>query len=56
MSDNKRHNKPRPKLLKLTDKYTGWMGEGCWTAKGRRFIKRLQTRHNRRILNKEMDK
>ena len=50
-----RNGKPRPKLLKLADKYTGWMGEGCWTAKGRRFIKRWQTRYNRRKWNNPED-
>jgi hypothetical protein len=49
MAHTKHHNAPkRPKLLKLTDKYTGWLGEEAWRQKGRRFIKRLEHRHNRR--------
>ncbi len=36
------------RLLKLADKRTGWYGEGCWRARGRRFIKRLEHRYNRR--------
>lgn len=34
-------------MLKLADKYTGWIGEGCMRSNGRRFIKRLEHRHNR---------
>ncbi len=37
------------RLLKLTDKYTGWTGEECWRAPDRRFLKRLEHRHNRRF-------
>jgi hypothetical protein len=36
------------KLVKLADKYTGWFGEECWRAHGRRFIKKLEHRYNRR--------
>lgn len=35
------------RLLKFEDKRTGWVGEGCWRMHGRRFIKRLEHRHNR---------
>lgn len=52
MSDTFGHKKPREKLLKRVDKYTGWIGECCNGALGRRFIKRLQRRANRRYLNK----
>lgn len=41
------------RLLKLIDRRTGWYGEGCWRAAGRRFIKRLEHRYNRRVLNKQ---
>lgn len=40
---------PREKLVKFDDKRTGWFGEGCWAAEGRKHIKRLQRRHNRHI-------
>lgn len=36
------------RLVKLEDRRTGWLGEGCWTAHGRRFIKRFEYRYNRR--------
>lgn len=36
------------RLVKLADKYTGWMGESCLNSPARRFIKRLEHRHNRR--------
>lgn len=39
----------RFRLLKLEDKHTGWVGEGCWRARGRRFIKKLEHRYNRRF-------
>lgn len=35
------------RLLKLSDKRTGWLGEGCVRPNGRRFIKRYEHRHNR---------
>lgn len=36
------------RLVKLADKYTGWLGEGCWRRNGRRFVKRIEHRYNRR--------
>lgn len=42
------HSKPRVKLLKLPDRYTGWVGEGCNSQQARKFIKRLQHRAWRR--------
>lgn len=36
------------RLLRLEDKRTGYVGEECWRARGRKFIKRLEHRHNRR--------
>jgi hypothetical protein len=41
----------RGKVIHFVDQYTGWFGEGCWRSHGRRFIKRLEHRHNRRVLN-----
>lgn len=41
------------RLLKFADKRTGWLGEGCWRSHGRRFIKRLEHRHNRHMARKE---
>ena len=38
-------------VVKLADKRTGWYGEGCWRAAGRRFMKRLEHRHNRHFWN-----
>lgn len=37
------------RLLKLSDKRTGWLGEGCTRTNGRRFIKRYEHRHNRHV-------
>ena len=42
------------RLLKLEDRYTGWSGEECWRAPGRRFIKRREHRHNRRTGRKQV--
>lgn len=57
MADTYNHRNARPKLVKLPDRYTGWLGEGCWRAHGRNFIKRLQRRALRRfnkvLTNKE---
>jgi len=50
MSRSRNNEKPREKLVKFDDKRTGWFGEGCWAAEGRRHIKRLQRRHNRHIV------
>lgn len=36
------------RLLKLVDKYTGWVSEGSTKQLGRRFFKRLEHRYNRR--------
>lgn len=54
MSRTKGHCNPRPKLAKLVDRYTGWLGEAFTKAYGRRFIKRLTSRHNRRVKWKVM--
>lgn len=54
MSRSRNNQRPREKLLKLADKYTGWIGEECWRQNGRKFIKRLQARHNRRV-GKKLD-
>lgn len=35
------------RLVKFEDRYAGWLGEGCMRPLGRRFIKRLEHRHNR---------
>lgn len=48
MSRSKHCGYPREKLVKFDDKRTGWYGESCFAAEGRKFIKRLQRRHNRR--------
>lgn len=37
------------RLVKLADKRTGWIGEGCYRSNGRRFVKRWEHRHNRRF-------
>lgn len=37
------------KCVKLSDRRTGWYGDGCWRQRGRAFIKRLEHRYNRRI-------
>lgn len=38
----------RKTYLKLPDRYTGWLGEDCHKALGRRFIKRVEHRAHRR--------
>lgn len=45
-------NYPREKTLKFFGKRTGYYGENCWAQEGRKFIKRLVKRANRRWLNK----
>jgi hypothetical protein len=40
--------------FKLTDKRTGWYGEGCWRSHGRKFLKKLEHRHNRRCGQQEI--
>lgn len=37
--------------LKLSTRRTGWYGEGCYRQLGRRFLKRLEHRHNRHTAN-----
>lgn len=39
-------------LVKLSDKYTGWMGEGYTKPKSRRFLKRWEHKYNRRAAKK----
>lgn len=46
---------PREKSLKFFGKRTGWYGEQCWAQEGRKFIKRMVRRANRRWLNKLMN-
>ena len=49
MSRTKHHNAPkRPKLMKLPDRYTGWVGEGQTTQNGLHFLKRQEHRAQRR--------
>ena len=49
MARTKHHNDAKGgKILKLEDKYTGWVGEYCWRQRGRKFLKRWKNRHNRR--------
>jgi len=43
---------PREKSVKFFGKRVGWYGEQCWSQHGRKFIKRLMRRMNRRWLNK----
>lgn len=38
----------RKTFLKLPDRYTGWLGEDCYKAEGRRYIKRLEHKAIRR--------
>ena len=54
MSDSRYCGYPREKTLKFFGKRTGWYGENCWAAEGRKFIKRVVKRSNRRFLNKEV--
>lgn len=42
------------KDYKMVDKYLGYVGENCYKAEGRRFIKRLIRRHNRHKLNQQI--
>jgi hypothetical protein len=39
---------PREKLVKFENKRTGWFGESCFAAEGRKFIKKLQHKYNRK--------
>lgn len=49
MSRTAHHNAPkRGKLVKLADRYTGWLGEGLVAQEGREFRKRLEHRSARR--------
>ena len=45
----------RKAYLKLPDRYTGWLGEDCYKAEGRRYIKRLEHKAIRRYVKKEME-
>ena len=42
------------RLRKLNDKYTGWWTEECFRAQGRKWAKRLEHRHNRRLAKKDI--
>lgn len=44
----------RSKLLKLPNRYTGWVGEDCWRSEGRRFLKRLEHRAKRRFADRQI--
>lgn len=44
------------RLLKLSDKYTGWFGESCINRQARRFIKPMEHRHNRHVARAQMRK
>lgn len=39
-------------IAKFADKRSGWFGENCFKAKGRRFLKRLCRRYNRHYWNR----
>jgi hypothetical protein len=41
---------PRPKLLKLDDKYTGYLGEETWKPDAKRQAKRRANKANRRAM------
>lgn len=38
---------PREKIVKFFGKRTGWYGEQCWSAHGRRWIKKRINKINR---------
>lgn len=46
----------RPKDLKFAMKFTGWYGEDCYKAEGKRFIKRLVNRINRHFYKSQLRK
>lgn len=49
MADTYPHNAPkRGKLLKLPNKYLGWLGESLYSQEGRKFRKRVEHRAMRR--------
>lgn len=49
MSNTYHHNSPtRARLMRIPNRYTGWVGEGCWSQNGKQFIKRIERRANRR--------
>ncbi len=48
MSRTVGHTAPREKCVKFFGKRTGWYGENCWAQEGKKFIKRLIRRANRR--------
>jgi hypothetical protein len=45
---------PREKTLRFFGKRTGWYGENCWAQEGRKFIKTMVVRANRRWLKKQL--
>jgi len=47
---------PREKTLRFFGKRTGYYGENCWAQEGRKFIKRLVARANRRWLKIQLFK
>lgn len=49
MSRSRNNKCIRVNLLRLPDRYTGWMGEQCWRSHGKRFLKKLQHRAVRRF-------
>lgn len=56
MSKTYKSDVGRFKLVKLPDRYTGWLGESCWRSRGKRFLKKLQHRALRRFFKKEIAK
>lgn len=52
MARTRKQQVAREVSFKLVDKYTGWYGDGCWAQEGRKFLKRLQRRHNRHVLDR----
>lgn len=49
MSKTFRREKTKDRLVKFEDKRTGWLGEEASAQEGRKFIKELEHRHNRRV-------
>ena len=56
MSHSHSCNYPREKTVKFFAGRTGWYGEQCWSAHGRKFIKRLVNRTNRHFANMQTKK
>jgi hypothetical protein len=41
--------------LRRADKYVGWTDDGIWNRDSKRRNKRMVSKHNRRVLNANMD-